>query len=294
MSMPKFPSEALNISRDDAVNMILASIAMEELALSHILNAEGEKIQYVLGTLEGGSTPPEPPTIDQIMQVNSSVQKLLETTMYKTMFLKSKMGDALDSVIPSNNANNCAILTFNSPISVTQDLFGPPEYVPNPGDYGFVTVVSPGTSTTPINLVIFGDDIVYDPTSPYANQISSSNMIMPRSGVISGFAAQVYAYSDMSGQPDIDMTLSTTIYVSKDGGMTYKPALPSPLDFKPSITPAIVPMTLFETTSIPSGIINIPVSKGDRIMYVMGVKVNSSAGNGSLFTHNANFSIAIS
>jgi len=98
MSMPKFPSEALNITREDAVNMILASIAMEELSLSHILNAEGEKIQYVLGTLEGGSTPPEPPTVEQIMEVNNSVQKLLETTMYKTMFLKSKMSDALESL----------------------------------------------------------------------------------------------------------------------------------------------------------------------------------------------------
>lgn len=98
MSMPTFPSEALNITRDDAVNMILASIAMEELSLSHILNAEGEKIQYVLGTLENGSTPPEPPTVEQIMQVNNSVQKLLETTMYKTMFLKSKMSDALEAV----------------------------------------------------------------------------------------------------------------------------------------------------------------------------------------------------
>jgi len=97
MSMPSFPSEALNITRDDAVNMILASIAMEELSLSHILNAEGEKIQYVLGTLENGSTPPEPPTVEQIMQVNNSVQKLLETTMYKTMFLKSKMSDALEA-----------------------------------------------------------------------------------------------------------------------------------------------------------------------------------------------------
>ena len=40
-----------------AVNQILSSIAMEGLALSHILNAEGEKLQYVLGTLhnEGSS-----------------------------------------------------------------------------------------------------------------------------------------------------------------------------------------------------------------------------------------------
>jgi len=98
MSMPTFPSEALNITRDDAVNMILASIAMEELSLSHILNAEGEKIQYMLGTLENGSTPPEPPTVEQIVQVNNSVQKLLETTMYKTMFLKAKMSDALEAV----------------------------------------------------------------------------------------------------------------------------------------------------------------------------------------------------
>ncbi|MCL2573425.1 MAG: hypothetical protein FWE34_02605 [Defluviitaleaceae bacterium] len=112
MSMPKFPDEALNITRDDAVNMILASIAMEELSLSHILNAEGEKIQYVLGTLENGSTPPEPPTVDQIMQVNNSVQKLLETTMYKTMFLKSKMSDALDSLQAQPAPNPAVIPVF--------------------------------------------------------------------------------------------------------------------------------------------------------------------------------------
>ena len=38
------------MTREEALTMIIASIAMEELALSHILNAEGEKLQYVLGT----------------------------------------------------------------------------------------------------------------------------------------------------------------------------------------------------------------------------------------------------
>ncbi len=45
MSMPSFPKNDPAIQREDAVNQILSSIAMEELGLSHILNAEGEKLQ---------------------------------------------------------------------------------------------------------------------------------------------------------------------------------------------------------------------------------------------------------
>ena len=51
MSMPSFPNIDPPIQREDAVNQILSSIAMEELGLSHILNAEGEKLQYILGTI---------------------------------------------------------------------------------------------------------------------------------------------------------------------------------------------------------------------------------------------------
>ena len=42
MSLPSFPKVDPPIERENAVNQILSSIAMEELGLSHILNAEGE------------------------------------------------------------------------------------------------------------------------------------------------------------------------------------------------------------------------------------------------------------
>ena len=53
MSMPSFPPNGADLTREEALTMIIASIAMEELALSHIINAEGEKLQYILGTLPG-------------------------------------------------------------------------------------------------------------------------------------------------------------------------------------------------------------------------------------------------
>lgn len=55
MSQANLPNitPTISIARDDAVNLLLSSIAMEELGLSHIINAEGEKLQYILGTLPG-------------------------------------------------------------------------------------------------------------------------------------------------------------------------------------------------------------------------------------------------
>ena len=53
MSMPTFPQIDPPLTREGSLNEIIASIAAEELSLSHILNAEGEKLQYVLGTLPG-------------------------------------------------------------------------------------------------------------------------------------------------------------------------------------------------------------------------------------------------
>lgn len=94
MSQPSFPQNA-NFTREDVVNQILSSIAMEELGLSHIINAEGEKLQYILGTLPGLTGPAA--TIEDLLDANASVQSLLQSASYNQLFLKSKMQQVLSS-----------------------------------------------------------------------------------------------------------------------------------------------------------------------------------------------------
>lgn len=93
MSMPSFPPNGADMTREEALTMIIASIAMEELALSHILNAEGEKLQYILGTLPGLSGPPA--TVSDVLSANESVRSMLETAVQNQLFLKAKMQGAL-------------------------------------------------------------------------------------------------------------------------------------------------------------------------------------------------------
>ena len=83
------------MTREEALTMIIASIAMEELALSHILNAEGEKLQYILGRRP--ETGPDP---GEVMAVNKSVTALLEAVTQNQMLLKSKLERALEACPP--------------------------------------------------------------------------------------------------------------------------------------------------------------------------------------------------
>lgn len=96
MSMPTIPdiSAEINISREESISLIIASVAMEELALAHILNAEGEKLQYVLGTLEGAD--PGEVTICDILEVNKNIQKTLRDVIKTEMLLQFKLEDALE------------------------------------------------------------------------------------------------------------------------------------------------------------------------------------------------------
>ena len=92
MSMPTFPDPSTIMTRDEAINAILTSIALEETALSHIMNAEGEKIQFALKQAQ------EKHGVDlhMVLKANKSVSNLLEQVKDIQIILKSKLRIALE------------------------------------------------------------------------------------------------------------------------------------------------------------------------------------------------------
>ncbi len=101
MSFPNIPdvNPAIDIEREDVISLLLASVAFEELGLAHIINSEAEKIQYVLGTLEG-RTPVAPTSIDDLIAINNSVNGTLRSVIKTQMLLQFKLEDILE--IPEN------------------------------------------------------------------------------------------------------------------------------------------------------------------------------------------------
>lgn len=96
MSMPNIPNlnPNIEIDRNDAVNIILSSIGMEELSLSHLLNAEAEKIQFALGTLETAQG--QPASIEQILETNRQAGKMVRDVIKNQMLLAMKMEDTVE------------------------------------------------------------------------------------------------------------------------------------------------------------------------------------------------------
>lgn len=88
MSLPNIPDilPDIDLSREDVQHLLLASIAMEEIALSQILNAEGEKIQKVLETR---------PNFEELLELNKSLDRTLRNVIKQQMLLNFKLEDIL-------------------------------------------------------------------------------------------------------------------------------------------------------------------------------------------------------
>ncbi len=124
MGMPEISCELLNIKKDEASNLLIASIAVEELALAHVINAEGEKIQAVVadfnkkkpspkddlkskfedvvadecedyGYKPKPTTPKSEVTVKDLLAINESVRLMLKEVLKNNLILECKLEDIL-------------------------------------------------------------------------------------------------------------------------------------------------------------------------------------------------------
>lgn len=72
------------VTRCQAITDIIESVALEQTALAHILNAEGEKIQKV-AALTSTATP------DQLLEINNSAKMMVKSITMLEIVLQSKL-----------------------------------------------------------------------------------------------------------------------------------------------------------------------------------------------------------
>lgn len=112
MSFPNIPEVSLNlnVATEQIVNLLLASIAFEELGLAHVINAEAEKIQSVLGTLSGQTG--KEPTLTDLERIDNTVNQILENVIMKEMLLLFKLENVLS--ITSTTTTTSSTTTSSS------------------------------------------------------------------------------------------------------------------------------------------------------------------------------------
>lgn len=90
---------------EEVITDLIESIAMQERALSHILNAESEKMQTVIN-MDGVTT-------QQLLQLNRSVEQMVNTATRLETILQTKLelvdmidATCFDEVGVNGNGNN--------------------------------------------------------------------------------------------------------------------------------------------------------------------------------------------
>ncbi|WP_327920102.1 hypothetical protein [Bacillus paramycoides] len=99
MSLPNIPDiqPHITLTREEVINLLLSSIAMEELGLSHLLNAEAEKIQKIIKK--------DCLSVKEAIATQESVEKILRNIIKTQMLLQFKLEDVLK--VPSKDCRDC-------------------------------------------------------------------------------------------------------------------------------------------------------------------------------------------
>lgn len=111
MSLPTMPDyePKIKLDMEDSIKMIMNSISMEEIGLSHIINAEGEKIQYAVQSqkLNCECSSNYYDDTDRLIKINNSIDRTLKTVLRNQLILQMKLEETMDFYREYKDDFNC-------------------------------------------------------------------------------------------------------------------------------------------------------------------------------------------
>lgn len=92
MGMPNIPDikPDIDLEKEDVINLLLVSVALEELGLAHIINVEGEKAQFAM---KAHCT-----TLDDLLLINDKIDRILKDVIKKEILLQFKLDHIMDLI----------------------------------------------------------------------------------------------------------------------------------------------------------------------------------------------------
>jgi hypothetical protein len=96
VTLAKIPdiTPSITINRDNAIDLLIVSIALVEMSLSRIISAEAEKIQLVTGIIPG-ITPA--PSLSEILAVDQGVKNMLACVAENGASLQAELSTVLSA-----------------------------------------------------------------------------------------------------------------------------------------------------------------------------------------------------
>ena len=116
MSFPNIPDiePVIDIDLSDAVNLLLSSIAMEEMSLSRLMDAEHDKIHDALECCKRGGC-----TLHDVTAVNKSAEDMMKTLIKLQMLLQFKL-ENIRELVPCTTTSTTTSSTTTTSTTCTR------------------------------------------------------------------------------------------------------------------------------------------------------------------------------
>lgn len=123
MSFPNIPdiNPKINITFEDSINLLLTSIAMEEISLSKLMDAETQKISCVLGDCmhnhcDHGSV------LHDAVEINKSVDGTIKDMIKLQMLLQFKL-DNIKDILPTTSSTTTTSTSTSTTTTCTRTTY---------------------------------------------------------------------------------------------------------------------------------------------------------------------------